>query len=377
MEKYYILSNKYSIQERQTKKHGKVYDIYFRVVTMDGEYKNKKLSGYSSKSLAKAGYLAFVEECCTFTRHNPAKKKNAEKKALLTGDLVRQYIASLGNQNKQSVIYDKNNALNNFVLSTYEKTPIDKLTKEELLFWQDELWRTKNPKTGDYFSYRYLTKIRGFLNAFLNWVEERYNIPNNLKQIKIPQRRQPKTEMQFWTKEQFEQFIAVVDNPTYKALFSFLFYTGRRKGEIFALYKTDIKKDKITFNKSVNRRTFRTGSWEVTSTKEEKSCTVPVGKPVQEVIKWYKPPKDGKFYFGGDEPLAATTVDRYFKKYTALAGLPEIRLHDLRHSFTALLIHLGASPYVCAYYLSDTVEMVLKTYGHLYETDALNIISKL
>lgn len=377
MEKYYILSNKYSIQERQTKKYGKVYDIIFGIVTMDGVQRQKWLRGFKSKTLAKAGYLAFVEEYCTFTRVNPARRKNAAKETLLVGDLVRQYLTTLGNQNKQSVIYDKENIYRNFVLNKYDKTPINKLTKEELLFWQDELWSSKNKRTGNFFSHRYLAKVRGFFNTFLSWVEERYNYKNYLKEIKIPPRRQPKTEMKFWTKEQFKRFIAVVDDNTYKALFSFLFYTGRRKGEVFALYKTDVKADKVTFNKSVNRRTFRTGTWEVTSTKEEKTCTIPVCKPVQEIIKLYNPPKDGKFYFGGKEPLAATTVDRNFKMYTSLAGLPEIRIHDLRHSFVSMLLHLGANFMVVADLISDTVEQVTKTYGHLYEEDKLSILARI
>lgn len=29
--KYYISSTKYAIQERQTKKHGRVYDVVFRI----------------------------------------------------------------------------------------------------------------------------------------------------------------------------------------------------------------------------------------------------------------------------------------------------------------------------------------------------------
>ena len=53
MANFYISSNKYSLQERQTKLNGKVYDVVFRIVTMDGIEKQKKLSGYKTKALAK------------------------------------------------------------------------------------------------------------------------------------------------------------------------------------------------------------------------------------------------------------------------------------------------------------------------------------
>ena len=377
MEKYYISSNKYSTRERVTKNNGKVYDVIFRVVTIEGEEKQKWLRGYKTKTLAKEAYLQFVQNHCELVKNNPLKKKNADKDKLLVGDLVRQYIATLGNQNKQSVIYDKNNIFRNYILPRFNDKPIDSLTKEELYIWQDELWATKNPRTDEYFSYKYLVKIRGQFSTFLSWVEQRYGHKNNLIGITKPKRRQQKKEMQFWTRAQFDQFISVVDNPTYHALFTFMFYTGRRKGELFALYKTDVKHDKITFDKSVNRRLFGNETWEITSTKADKSCTIPICKIVQNEIKAYSPPKSGKFYFGGEDPLALSTVDRAFKRYTEQAGLPKIRIHDLRHSFVSMLIHLGANFMVVADLISDTVEQVTKTYAHLYQEDKLNILAKI
>ncbi len=372
---YYISSNKYSLQERMTKR-GKVYDVRFRVVTLDGHEQPKKLCGYHTKALAKEAYLQFITENCELVKRNPLKKKNPKKENLLVGDLVRQYLSTLGNQNKQSVIYDKNNVFRCYVLPFYNDTAIDNLTSEELYKWQDKIWNTRNSKTGEFFSFSYLTKIRGNFSNFLSWVEERYGFKNNFDSVKKPKRRQQQKEMKIWTREQFNSFISNVSDPMYHALFTFMFYTGRRKGELFALYKTDIKGDKITFDKSVNRRHFGQNTWEITTTKEDKSCTIPICPIVQEEIKSYIP-KKGKFYFGGEEPLPPTTVERMFKRYTEIAGLPPIRLHDLRHSFASLLISNGANITVVATLLSDTVEMVTKTYAHLTEGDERIVLSKI
>lgn len=376
MEKYYIRSNKYSTSERMTKR-GKVYDIHFRIFTIDGECKPKIIRGFKTKTLAKEAYTEFVTKYCELVRYSPTMKKDEKKDVLLVGDLFREYLSTLLNQNKASVIYDKEKVFSKFILPKYDKKPLAQLTKEELYRWQDELWSTKNERTGDFFAYNYLDKIRGHLSSFLSWVEQRYGIKNNLVDVSKPKRRQPKKEMQFWTKEQFGRFIDVVDDPTYHALFTFMFFTGRRKGELFALYKSDVKSDRITFNKSVNRRKFGADKWEITSTKEDKDCTVPVCEPVREEIKRYTPPKEGKFYFGGENPLPPTTVERVFKKYTAKANLPQIRIHDLRHSFVSMLIHFGANFMVIADLISDTVDQVSKTYGHLYEEDKKNILDKI
>ena len=375
MEHYYISSNKYSLQERMTKR-GKVYDVVFRIVTIDGQEKQKRLSGYSTKGLAKQGYLEFVTKYCELVKNNPLKKKNPQKEEPTVGELICAYMATLGNINKESVIYDKNNLFQNFILPDFKNVKLKFLTEESLYIWQDKIWAMKNEKNGEYFSQKYLTKIRGLFSTFLTWVEKRYGYKNPFLSMDKPKRRVPKKEMLFWTREEFEQFISVVEDPMWHALFTFMFFTGRRKGELFSLFPEDVKENCISFSKSVNRRTFGKETWKITTTKEDKECVIPICKVVQEEIKAYTP-KKGKFYFGGDEPLAATTVTRIFDKYIEKAGVKRIRIHDLRHSFVSMLIHLGANFMVVADLISDTVEQVIKTYGHLYQEDKLNILSKI
>ncbi len=375
MEHYYISSNKYSLQERQIKR-GKVYDVVFRLVTIDGKEKQKRLSGFSTKGLAKQGYLEFVTKYCELVKNNPFKKKDPQKEEPTVGELAISYMATLGNINKESVLYDKKNIFRNYILPDFENVKVKDITKEKLYIWQDKLWAMKNKKNGQYFSQKYLTKIRGLFSTFLTWAEKRYGYKNHFLSIDKPKRRVQKKEMLFWTRNEFEQFISVVDNQMWHALFTFMFFTGRRKGEIFALFPEDIKKESISFTKSVNRRTFGKNTWEITSTKEDKECVIPICKIVQDEIKIYNPEK-GKFYFGGNQPLAATTVARVFDKYIKQSGVKRIRIHDLRHSFVSMLIHLGANFMVVADLISDTVEQVIKTYGHLYQEDISNVLAKI
>jgi integrase len=371
---YYISSNKYSLQERQTKQ-GKVYDVMFRIVTLDGEEKLKKLSGYKTKTLAKQSYMEFVTEKCELVKNNPLKKRNPKKETLLVGDLIREYLATLGNENKYSTIYDKENIFRLFILPYYEKAKIDALTVQELAGWVDTVWSLKNPRNGEYYSYKHLSKIRGHFNVFLNWVELRYEFPNYLPKVPKKKQRVAKTEMKFWTRETFEQFITVVDDPTYHALFTFMFYTGRRKGELFALTPEDVKPTSIKINKSLTRKTRSDSSYEITSTKAEKTQDIPVCEIVQKEISSYE--GSAPFYFGGSAPLSSTTVARKFGEYCSKAEVEVIRIHDLRHSFVSMLIHLGANLMVVADLIGDTVEQVMKTYGHLYQEDRLKILSKI
>lgn len=377
-EKFYISSTKANIQERQTKLNGKVYDIRFRVILPTGEETYKKLSGYKSKALAKQAHIDFITKNCELVKNNPLKKKKAidsGKMELTVANFIPIYIAGISNQNKESTIYDKANMLNTVILPYFGDTKLQSLTPQVLYEWQDKLWNTPNPRTGEFYSYSHLSNIRTAFSAFLSWAEDRYQIPNNLRKVKKPKRRIQKTPMQFWTREEFAQFIAVVDNPVHYALFNTLYFTGRRKGEVIALQDTDVFHDYIIFDKTYTRKTLDDSLYKITTTKNERRAKTIICDPLKKVLANYTPQKP--FYFGGNRPLHENTLSHAFDRYIAKAGVKRIRMHDLRHSFVSMCIHLGASVYVVADLIGDTVEQVLKTYGHLYEEDKRNIIARI
>ena len=375
-EHYYISSNKFSTQERQTKR-GRVYDIVFRIVTMEGAEKQKKLSGFRTKGDAKQAYLDFVQEHCELAKRKAVRKPVVidDTSEQTVADVVPLYLAALGNQNKDSSIYDKRNNYNKYIIPQLGNEPIKNLTRERLYQWQDELWAMRNPKTNQYYAHAYLSKIRTSLCSLLSWLSERYGIENNLLRIRKPKRRTAKTEMEFWTTEEFTRFISAVDDPLYRALFNMLFYTGRRKGEVIALQACDVMSDKILFNKTYSRKTLDGSPYAITSTKNERSATTPICDPLKQALADYNP--QSPFYFGGEHPIHENTIAHAFDRYVAKSGVKEIRIHDLRHSFVSMCIHLGANIYVIADLINDTPEQVLKTYGHLYATDKQAIIAKI
>ena len=372
---YYITSTSCSIRERQTKTKGKVYDVYCRVITEDGREKQKKLSGYKTKALAKKGYAKFVADECRPVKAGEIKKADPDKDRLYVAPLIREYLSSLSNQNKESSIYDKGKIYDKFIVPVLGEMEIEKLDTRTLYQWQDEIWRMKNSRTGEYFSSKYLLKIRAHLNSFLGYCESRYGIPNRLKDVKLPKKRTGAKTFSIWSMEEFETFLSAADDPMYHALFTLLFYTGRRKGEILALTQDDIRKDGILISKSITRKTLSGDTYGITTTKADKSQLIPVCGRVRTELASYRPMSP--FLFGGSHPVADNTLRRRFLEYTEKAGLPQIRIHDLRHSFVSMLLHMGANLMVVADLIGDTVEQVTKTYGHMYESDKLKIIARL
>lgn len=377
MEKlYFIKSTAVNYQERVTKK-GKVYDVVFRIIDKKTLIeKQKKLSGFKTKREAKEQYLKFIQENCDTTDYSLEQLKENKKQELPSiNEVIDIYFNSLQNQIKESSLYDKIKLFRLRILPMLGNKKLSELTKQELIIWQDNLWALKNPKTKEYYAYKYLSKNRSYLSSFLSWCESRYpDFRNELKNIKKPKRRAPKTIMQIWTKEEFEKFISVIEDPTYITFFSTLFYTGRRLGEVTALTPNDINlNDKtISFTKSITWKTIDNSPYKITSTKTELQSKTPIAETLFYRLSSYQ--STGKFYFGNDKPMADTTIHRKFNNYIKLAGLKKIRIHDLRHSFVSMCIHLGGTIPLVAELIGDTIEQVTKTYAHLYQDDKRKII---
>lgn len=374
-ERYYISSTKYSIRERQTKNHGKVYDVIFRIVDFSTlEEKQKKLSGFKTKALAKEAYATFITENCEIRKNVAIRKNQPQKVDLTVGSLIPVYFVALSNQTTESTIIDRKTVFDNFILPEFSETQMKNLSKPLLKQWQDKLWASLNSK-GEHYSYEYLSKIRMHFSSFLSWAEESYSFPNYLKQIRKPKRLSPKKEMSIWTREDFNKFISSVDDPLYHCLFSMLFFTGRRKGEVIALQKENVFPDKIKFDRTYTRKTLDGKPFKLTFTKNKKIGYSPVSAPLQAELLSF--PGNSPFFFGGDSPIHENSVSNKFKHYISKSGVKPIRIHDLRHSFVSMIIHIGASIPTVAELIGDTQQQVVKTYSHLYPDDIKKIIDKI
>lgn len=80
-------------------------------------------------------------------------------------------------------------------------------------------------------------------------------------------------------------------------------------------------------------------------------------------------------------PVASNSITNHKNINCELAGVPQIRIHDFRHSCASLLINNGANVTIVAKYLGHTkLEETLNTYTHLFNSamnEVVNLINKL
>ena len=76
--------------------------------------------------------------------------------------------------------------------------------------------------------------------------------------------------------------------------------------------------------------------------------------------------------------LHVSSVRLIKDKYLRFANLPQVRVHDFRHSHVALLVELGENPLLIANRLGHSdIKMTLNTYAHLYSNKQKELADKL
>lgn len=198
-------------------------------------------------------------------------------------------------------------------------------------------------------------------------------------------------KLRYITYKQFQKFISVIDNITYKTLFTVLYLTGMRKGEIQALNWKDIdfKNQIIIVNKTLSIKTNDSRGYKITPTKNYKNRKVAMNKKLCEQLQEYKKEimkysdfEETWFVFGCERFMPQTTIDRIKDEYFELSGIERITIHEFRHSHVSLLINqyiencsktnqeIDTTYFfiMVANRIGDTVETMTRVYLHLFPT---------
>ena len=178
-----------------------------------------------------------------------------------------------------------------------------------------------------------------------------------------------------WTPEQFDLFIAEVDNYTLKALFTTLYMTGMRKGEVRALLVSDFDANNKTLNinKSMRRNTVN---------RLKTASSRRVVKLDDDTFKMLLPLyEDNKEYLFGDlKPISNSMLQRAFDKAKENLDIPNIRIHDLRHSHISVLINNGANIVAVSKRVGHSdLQTTLNRYTHLIdksEDELIDLLNK-
>lgn len=234
-------------------------------------------------------------------------------------------------------------------------------------------------------SYSRAKKIFDALSNCMDWaVQSGLISENKFKTLKLPHRKKSSTDrIACYTLDQRDLIIYSFETHSrfnYCAnLVKFLFWTGCRPGEAFALIWGDISEDctKINFSKS-----YASHERIVKGTKNGKSRIFPVapGGKLQNLLIEMKCDRTTDLVFTGshgqrmklgilDNAWRGRRTGKYFYPGVVFdlaeqGKLPLLSPYSTRHTFATWAIASGCTPDKVAYWLGDNVGTVLSFYCH-------------
>lgn len=179
-----------------------------------------------------------------------------------------------------------------------------------------------------------------------------------------------------------------MDDEYWRDVFQFLYETGLREGELFALTWENIffQERKIRIRQSISPKCIeKTIGYRIKAPKNQRSYReLDMQQSLYHILIKrlnHEKNKDGfnksYFVFGDIKPLAQSTLARNLDYYIKLSGVKRITPHGFRHSHASLLIHNKIDDSLIAERLGHTVEELRRTYSHIYEKERGDMKTKL
>jgi integrase len=195
-----------------------------------------------------------------------------------------------------------------------------------------------------------------------------------------PPRMEKDKKFKTWTAAQLRRFLDHVGGTGWEALFTLLATTGMRRSEAMGLWWDDIDFDGHRL--SIVRTYLNVGGTPAVSEPKTGSSARSISLDTQtvEVLRNHRRHAVeqalatgmamSEFVFAGRDgmPVKPDRVTRTFTRLSEQAGLPHIRLHDLRHTWATLALRNGVHPKVVQERLGHAnISTTLNTYSHVTE----------
>lgn len=323
----------------------------FYYSTWDGKRKQTTKRGFKTKKAAQQW-------------ENETKAANVSDMSVTLATFVNMYFKDKQGELKERSIKNKKYMIDTHVLPYFGERKMNEIKPSDIIQWQ-------NAMRGKGFSQTYLRMIQNQLTALFTHASNIYGLTANpCKRVK-KMGKSDADELSFWTKEEYDKFIGTIDeDDRYYALFELLFWTGCREGEALALTRNDIDFGNNQIH--ITKTYYRTGGEDIITTPKTEQSVRVVDIPEflkneleHYVNRLYMYPSDERIF-----PVVAEAVQHKLRRHIEKAGVKKIRVHDLRHSHVAYLIHQGVEPLMIKQRLGHKdIKITLNTYGHLYPNE--------
>lgn|SRR5699024_2757753 len=332
------------------------YYVSVYVTMNNGERKRVLRRGFSTQAEARVAEAEIILNATIDNPDNP-----------LFEDLLDEYITWYEKRRKESTVYNLKGTINRYIKPFFKDMRVQDIKKRDIMKFHDFLLE-KLAVTTAKSTHRNLSTI---LNYAIQMEYLNVNVAREVGNIDATDNK----KIDYWTLEEFKEFLTAVDNERYYTLFMVLFYSGARIGEVIALTWNDIGFENNTVD--INKRYYKTKI----DTPKNKSSIRKLKLPnhtinlLRQLKLQRKHKKDDYFIFGNFyKPPNHSTVSQQFSKYLnrfiddkGKQTLKRIRIHDFRHSHASYLINRGYDIQIISKRLGHSkISTTYDVYAHLY-----------
>lgn len=313
-----------------------------------GAYKRKVKRGFKTKREAVDYEASFREH----GRKDPTMKYAA---------FAEEYLDDCSRRLKPTTFAQKVSLERGKIIPVFGKTSLADITAIKVRAWQNDLI------TDGEYADTTLRRMHAEFSAAMNFAVRYYGLQDNPCKLAGAMGSGVADEMKIWTQEQFEQFMQHEKKLSYRLAISMLYWTGMRAGELLALTPADIDTKSPVIHITKSFAVLEGDELMLTPKTESSKRDIEIHQQLYDELMSYLDsmiigPDERIFYFHRGGLL------KEFHNKTAEAGLPQIRLHDLRHSHATWLIYHQVPITVISQRLGHcSPATTLRIYSHVYK----------
>ena len=248
--------------------------------------------------------------------------------------------------------------LNNHVLPFFGDKHLHEIGKTDLVAFINTRRATHKPGTIN----RVIILMRYIYNLALKW--ETPGVDKN-RISGTPLLEEGNKKERFLTSEEVDRLVYCVKmsrNPMLRYIVPGLILTGARKQELLKSRWSDFD--------------FDTKIWRIPMSKSGRARHVPISDALALLLESI--PKTCEWVFANPKTLKPF-ISFFYSWDTARrqAGLDDVRVHDLRHSFASFLVNNGRSLYEVQRILGHTQIKTTQRYAHLDQNSLLSAVNEI
>ncbi len=347
-------------------KNGRYYPVISFKDPATGKWKRRWLPGHKTKREAEKARAEAVTQVNNGYFTMPNRKTVAQ--------LCRDYLTGTApNRVRPITLQSYRQMLEGYVISKIGAKQATALTPDDLNRIMANMVDTgRSPTTA-----RYLYRI---VHRVLDDAVKKGKLPRNVADLADPPPAR-KAETKVWNEQQFDGFLTAAGRGPYYTLLATLACTGVRVSEGLGLQWGDLELHGDPPTLHVRRTAYRLdgGQWrfEQPKTPRSRRDIVLAGALALLLCRWREQQeataewagrefRETDFVFTRPDDTLPDRhhVGKIFHAIVEQAGLPRIRLHDLRHTYATLLRKYGRS-----------IEEISKVLGHASEVVTVTIYS--